>query len=299
MMARNKQKLSKSIFLLVGFTLMLIYTISFLIPVAWALLTSTKHEIDFMINKFGLPGAGLKVKDHTYYANYVYAYKNIIVQVKGLGNIKIVEQFYNSICYSVVATIMHTLTPCIAAYAVAKYNFKFGKVMYTIVIVTMILPIVGNMASSIQMAKWVGTYDNFWGIAIMKGGFLGTNFLIFYAAFKSLPNDFKEAAEIDGASQLQILLNVVFPLVKTTVSAIALLSFIGYWNDYTTALIYMPSRPTIAFGLYTFTHSSINESSFVTKQVAACMMVTVPIFIIFLLFKDKLIGNMAVGGIKG
>ena len=58
MMARNKQKLSKSIFLLVGFTLMLIYTISFLIPVAWALLTSIKHEIDFMINKFGVPGAG-------------------------------------------------------------------------------------------------------------------------------------------------------------------------------------------------------------------------------------------------
>ena len=250
-----------------------------------------------MINKFGWPDT--KAKDYCFYENYVYAFNNIKIKVKGIGTFNTIGMLYNSICYSVIATIMHTLTPCIAAYAVAKYNFKFGKFMYTIVIVTMVLPIVGNLASSIQMAKWVGTYDNFWGIAIMKGGFLGTNFLIFYAAFKSLPNDFKEAAEIDGASQLQILLTVVLPLVRTTISAIALLSFIGYWNDYTTALIYMPSRPTIAYGLYTFTRTSTNESSFVTKHVAACMMVTLPIFIVFLLFKDKLIGNMAVGGIKG
>ena len=133
----------------------------------------------------------------------------------------------------------------------------------------------------------------------MKGHFLGANFLIYYASFKSLPNDYKEAAEIDGASQLQILLNVVVPLIKTTIGAIALLSFIGYWNDYTTAMIYLPSRPTIAYGLYYFTHSTINEASYVTVGIAACMLVTIPIFIVFLIFRNKLIGNMAVGGIKG
>lgn len=280
------------VFIIAGLVLLLVYSISFLVPVFWSLMTSLKKEIEFMLDKFALPKS-------FYIDNYIYAFDKIAVPVKGLGNIYIVEQFYNSICYAITSTIMHALTPCIAAYAVAKYNFKFGKVMYMIVIVTMILPIVGNLASSIQMAKWTGIYDNFWGIAISKGSFLGTNFLIYYAAFKSLPNDFKEAAEIDGASQLQILLTIVLPLVKTTISAIALLSFIGYWNDYTTAMIYMPSRPTIAYGLYVFTHSTDNKSSFVTVWVSACMMVSLPIFIVFLLFKDKLIGNMAVGGIKG
>ncbi|MBO7344395.1 MAG: carbohydrate ABC transporter permease [Clostridia bacterium] len=296
-MTKNKEKKSRNIFLAIGFILMLVYTISFLVPVVWAIITSTKTELDFMTNIFGWPKK--MGKNYTFYNNYVFAYNNMKVGVKGIGNIYIVEMFYNAICYSVTSTIMHTLPPCIAAYAGAKYNFKFGKVMYTIVIVTMILPIVGNMASSIQMAKWVGVYDTFWGIAIMKGSFLGTNFLIFYAAFKSLPNDFKEAAELDGASQLHILLFIILPLVKTTISAIALLSFIGYWNDYSTALIYMPSKPTIAYGLYAFTHTSSNEASFVTVRVAACMMVTLPIFIVFVLFKDKLVGNMAVGGIKG
>ena len=194
---------------------------------------------------------------------------------------------------------MHVLTPCIAAYAVAKYNFKFGKFMYGIVIVTMILPVVGNLPSQIQMAKFTGAYDNLLGVAVMKGHFLGTNFLIFYAAFKSLPNDFKEAAEMDGASQLQVLLQIVLPLVKTTIGAIALLSFITYWNDYTTAMIFLPNMPTIAYGLQYFTSSSLNEASTLPVKIAACTMVIIPIFIVFVIFKDKLIGNMAVGGIKG
>ena len=191
------------------------------------------------------------------------------------------------------------VTPCIAAYAVAKYDFKLGKLMYGIVIVTMILPTIGNLASEIQVAKFVGAYNSIFGVAIMKGHFLGTNFLIFYASFKSLPNDYKEAAEIDGASQFRILTSIVLPLVSTTIGAIALLSFISYWNDYTTAMIYLPDRPTIAYGLYRFTTGSTNESNYVTRRMAACMLVTVPIFVVFLVFKDKLIGNMAVGGIKG
>jgi len=58
-------------------------------------------------------------------------------------------------------------------------------------------------------------------------------------------------------------------------------------------MIYLPSRPTIAYGLYYFTHSSTNESSYVTVGIAACMLVTIPIFLVFLLFKNKLVGNMA------
>ena len=79
----------------------------------------------------------------------------------------------------------------------------------------------------------------------------------------------------------------------------ALLSFITYWNDYTTAMIFLPNMPTIAYGLQYFTSSSLNEASTLPVKIAACTMVIIPIFIVFVIFKDKLIGNMAVGGIKG
>ncbi len=294
-MRKNKIKhnqFGKSAFTVAGLVLLFLYTVSFLAPLFWALFTSFKTELDFMRNTFGFPSKFIL-------DNYIYVFDNLAAPVPRVGNIYIVEMFYNSICYTVLCTLTHTFTPFICAYAVAKFDFKFGKFIYGIVIVTLILPIIGNLASSIQVSKAVGFYDNLFGVAIMKGYFIGTNFLIYYASFKSLPNDFKEAAEIDGASQFQILTRVVTPLVKTTIGAVALLSFISYWNDYTTAMIYLPSRPTIAYGLYYFTHSSTNEASYVTVAIAACMLVTIPIFIVFLIFKNKLVGNMAVGGIKG
>lgn len=289
---RNKIKTSKGFFVGGGLVLLILYTVIFLVPLLWAFLVSFKDELDFMTNVFGLPQKWLL-------SNYKYVFKEMAVPVSGVGDIFIEEMFFNSICYTVLCTIMHTLTPCICAYAVARYNFKFGKFIYGIVIVTMILPTIGNLASEIQVAKALHLYDTLIGVAIMKGHFLGTNFLIFYASFKSLPSGFREAAEMDGASQAQIFFKISLPLVKTTIGAIALLSFITYWNDYNTAMIYLPSKPTVAYGLYRFTHSTTNKASFVTVAVAACMTVTIPIFIVFILFRNKLMGNLTVGGIKG
>ena len=288
----KKFKSNKSLFMIIGMILLLIYTISFLVPLFWALLSSIRREIFFIPKPFAWP-------EEFYFDNYKTVWKMMAVPTDAYGNKYMEEMFFNSICYSVVCTIMHTFTPCIAAYAVAKYNFKFGKFMYGIVIVTMILPVIGNLPSQIQVAKFTGAYDNLLGVAIMKGHFLGTNFLIFYASFKSLPNDYKEAAEIDGASQLQILLKIVLPLVKTTIGAIALLSFITFWNDYTTPMIFLPNMPTIAYGLHYFTSSSLTEASSLPVKIAACTIVIIPILLVFIAFKNKLIGNMAVGGIKG
>lgn len=289
---KNRIKASKGLFVSIGLALLILYTVIFLMPLLWAFLVSFKGELDFMSNIFGLPKKWLL-------SNYSYVFKNMAVPVSGVGDIFIEEMFFNSMCYTLLCTFTHTITPCICAYAVARYRFKFGKFIYGIVIVTMILPTIGNLASEIQVAKTLGFYDTLIGVAIMKGHFLGTNFLIFYAAFRSLPDGFREAAEMDGASQAQIFFRISLPLVKTTIGAIALLSFITYWNDYNTAMIYLPSKPTVAYGLYRFTHSTTNKASFVTVAVAACMTVTIPIFFVFVLFRNKLMGNLTVGGIKG
>jgi ABC-type glycerol-3-phosphate transport system permease component len=294
-MKQSKNNLGRHIFLIVGLILLTTYSISFLMPLFWALMTSFKEEIEFMLDKFAMPS-------NFNLANYYTAFRTMRVPISFAGGTAYVytwEMIYNSLCYTILCTITHTLTPCITAYAVARFNFKFGKIIYSIVIVTMILPVIGNLASEIQVSKFLGFYDSLFGLAIMKGHFLGINFLIFYAAFKGIPKDYSEAAEIDGASQWKIMTQIMFPIVKSTISAVALLSFITYWNDYTTPMIYLPSRPTIAYGLYYFNQTTTNEANFVTVRIAASMLVSIPILIVFLLFKNRLMGNVAVGGIKG
>ena len=294
-------KVSKSkkltLFSIIGFTLLIIYTISFISPMFWVLNSSFKQEIDFMLGTFDIVNA------NTFYAgNYLAAFDmmKVPVVIDGVScYIGFAEMMFNSVVYSVICTVTHTLVPCVTAYCVAKYNFKFSKIIYTIVVVTMILPTIGNLASSIQVSKWFYTYDSFLGLGVMKGYFIGTNFLIFYACFKGISYEYTEAAEMDGASQWQVMTKVVFPLAGPTISAVALITFITYWNDYTTPMIYLPSHPTIAYGLYYFCNTSLQGASFVTVRLAACMIVSIPILLVFIIFRNKLMGNMTVGGLKG
>lgn len=295
MMIKALKNKNISIFLIIGFILLFVYAISFLTPLIWSFNTSFKEEIDFMNSKFSIASA-LNFK------NYQAAFNIMSVPIIENGRsiqIYSIEMVYNALLYATLSTFTHTLTPCITAYAVAKLNNKFGRVIYGIVIVTMILPIIGNLASEIQIARMLGVYDNLFGVAIMKGHFLGTNFLIFYAAFKSVPDDFTEAAYIDGASEWKVLSKINLPLIKTTIAAIALLSFISFWNDYTTPMIYLPTKPTISYGLFYFNTTTTNEANFVTVKIAGCMLVSIPIFVVFMFTKDKLIGNLTFGGVKG
>ncbi|HIZ09258.1 MAG TPA: carbohydrate ABC transporter permease [Candidatus Borkfalkia avicola] len=293
---RIKKRTLRQIFPLIFFVLLLIYCISLLIPMAWALMSSLKSRLDFRMDPLGFPTSFA-------WENYVSAFNALYIQVSagaGVRNVYLLEMFGYTLAYAVGATIAATLAHMVVAYICAKYTrFRITKVLYTIVIVTMILPIVGSLPSEMQVVRTLGLYNNILGAWIMKATFLGTHFLIFYATFKGISWEYAEAAFMDGASHARVMFQIMFPLAKTTVSAIALLSFIGFWNDANMSMIYMPDIPTVAYGLFRFQFSTGQESSSITVQLAGCTIVMFPIFVLYMCFKKQLIGNIAIGGIKG
>ena len=293
---RIKKRTLRQIFPLIFFVLLLVYCISLLIPMAWALMSSLKTRLDFRMDPLGFPTSFA-------WENYVSAFNALYIQVSagaGVRNVYLLEMFGYTLAYAVGATIAATLAHMVMAYICAKYTrFRITKVLYTIVIVTMILPIVGSLPSEMQVVRTLGLYNNILGAWIMKATFLGTHFLIFYATFKGISWEYAEAAFMDGASHARVMFQIMFPLAKTTVSAIALLSFIGFWNDANMSMIYMPDIPTVAYGLFRFQFSTGQESSSITVQLAGCTIVMFPIFVLYMCFKKQLIGNIAIGGIKG
>jgi ABC-type glycerol-3-phosphate transport system permease component len=78
-----------------------------------------------------------------------------------------------------------------------------------------------------------------------------------------------------------------------------LLQFIGYWNDYQTPMIYLPSHPTIAYGLFYSLFNSTPAFSYVGAKLASSMIVLLPILLVFLFSHKRLLGNITMGGIKG
>jgi ABC-type glycerol-3-phosphate transport system permease component len=161
------------------------------------------------------------------------------------------------------------------------------------------LPIVGSLPSEIAVSQQLGLYDTFLGLWIMRGNFLNTYFLIFFAQFKMIPRDYTEAAKIDGAHPFTIMTKIIFPLAGGTIATVLVLAFIGYWNDFQIPMVYLPSHPVAAYGMYYFQTSRGSALDYVPIQMAGVLIMALPIVIFYGIFNKKLNVNLSVGGIKG
>ena len=291
-----KRKKKTPLFAIIILIVLIVYMISLILPMVWALYTSFKDIVDFQIDSI-FPAFPFKFEP------YITAFENFSMLVNdGQGGTKLVTfeiMILYSLVYSLGCAIIQTAVICVTAYTTSRFNFKFDKVVYNTVIITMILPIVGSLPSELRMARLFGLYNKLYGMFIMKAHFLGMYYLVFHAMFRGIPKDYDEAAYIDGANNFVVFFKIILPLASGTFLTIALINFIGYWNDYTTPLVYMPDYPTIALGLYDFVQSTVPAKVAKPVKLAACMLVFLPNFAIFLIFRNKLIGNISMGGLKG
>lgn len=305
----SKRKSSKSrftgltIFMLV---VLILYSVSLFALLFYGLITSFKcgiigtleYRLEYMPgNPYGLP--------KTWYWNFTFVFKNFIVQATdpmGIGapiKVGIGTMFGNSIFYSLGCAFFHTFVMCITAYGCARFPYKYSKIVHTTVIVVMIIPIVGNAPSELAMAIRLGIYNTIWGMWIMRANFLGMYFLVFYDIFKSLPSSYTEAAKIDGADNWSILFKIILPLASNTFLTILLINFIQMWNDYQIPLLYLPSYPTVAYGLFGAVNSTVKGLETTPMRLAAAIIMLIPILIVFLCTQKRLLGNLTMGGVKG
>ena len=286
-----------NIFALVLLLVLCLYSVILAVMFGWSMITSFKDTFDYILNPFGLPSTW-------HFENYTGVFSTIRVRV-GLASggtqrwVYMGEMFFNSLLYSLGCAVVGTMTPCCVAYLTAKYNFRLNKVIHTVVVIAMILPIVGSLPSELELVKKLGLYNHIWGMFLLKANFLGMYFLVFYAAFRNLSWEYAEAAFVDGASHFTVMTRIMIPLVKSTIFAVGLLMFIGFWNDYQTPMLYIPDHPTVAYGVFQFSNSGETGASSVPVVLAGSIVTMIPILVVFILFKDKFIGNLTVGGIKG
>ena len=280
---------------IIAFLLIALYTAVLLYLLLWGLLTAFKDEWDFVVGKniFGLPS-----KEFGWcFTNFKDAYELFEVQIKGTNYASAIQQYGNSLLYAGGVTVVAVLSKLLVAYAVAKYNFFLKKILYFIAIFVMLLPIVGSLPSMLRVLRFLGIYDTYLGVLFMNCGFTGMYFLLYHAAFSSISDTYREAAEIDGAGHFTVLFKIMMPLVSSTTFAISIMTFIQLWNAYEQPMLYLPSMPTIAYGLFQFSKSS--HSANAPALMSAAYMVCIPTIILFIIFRDKIMVNVSVGGIKG
>ena len=278
--------------------LMILYVISFVYPILWALSTSFKNMEFWMMemNPNALPPS-------LDFSNYVTVVKELTVQTtvagKGYRDVAIPEMFFNTVVYVFGTAFFSTLAPCVVGYAAGRFNFKFNSVLTGTVIVSMTLPIVGSTPSMLRIVKLLGLFDNQIGPWIMGMSYLGMYYLIFHSFFKGVPKEYSEAAQIDGASNLRIFLLIILPMAAGTFLTVFLLQCISLWNNYQTTLMYMPSYPTLALGLYFFKFGGQTIYTEPPYEMAGALLLAIPVVVVFAIFSDRIMGKVSMGGIKG
>jgi len=284
------------IFQIIMFVWLVLLAASFLFMILWGFFTSLKSVEEFLFNIIGLP------KKPTF-ANYPFVYKHYyVLTADPVTNFPyrayVPELFFNTVIYVFGCGLAATALPFLMAYANVKFTYKFNKIIYAFVIAAMIVPIVGAAPSEMRMARLLGLYNTRFGLPIMRSHFLGMYFLIMCAAFKGIPKELSEAAYVDGASEFRVMLQIVMPMALNVFGVVLLLKCIEFWNEYTAALLYQPSYPTLAVGLFQLSFTTINGLSFVPMRMVACYILMLPLFILFIIFHDKMMGKLQLGGIK-
>lgn len=279
-----------------AYAVLILYSLIIIYLLFFAVITALKNNYDFTNdhNIFGLPNVG---KYALSLENFQNAVEYMKIQIRGREYAGVFAQFIYALMYAFGCTIANVFSKVFAAYFCSKFKTKFGRILYVVSVVAMILPVVGTMASTIRIMRLLNIYNTYQGIVLYNASFWGPYFLVFYAAFKGIPDTYAEAARMDGAGHFMIFFRIHIPLIAPTIFAVAILQFIMFWNDYQTPLVYLESMPTISYGLYRFSTTSHADNA--PALLSASLLVCIPIVILFVLFKNMIMQNMTAGGIKG
>ncbi len=205
----------------------------------------------------------------------------------------------NSAIVTIGCVIGNLFSCALAAYAFARMEFFAKRLMFAIMLVTIMIPIHVIIVPQYIMFAQMGMVNTFWPIILPK--FLATDaFYIFLMVqfIRGIPRELDEAARIDGANHFRIFFQIILPLMMPALAATAVFTFIGSWNDFFSALIYLTKNEvrTVPVALRGFIDAT-GSSSF-GPMFAMSIVSLVPVFFAFLFGQKYLVKGIATTGLK-
>jgi len=200
--------------------------------------------------------------------------------------------------FLVIANVVLTLLSCsLIAYAFARLHWPGRDFCFVLMLATMMIPPQVVMIPHFLIWKFIGAYNTL--TPLWLGSAFGNAFFIFLLRqfLKGVPRDLEDAARIDGCGFLRIYWHVMLPLIKPSLAAIAIFTFMATWNDFIGPLIYIADQRLypLAFGLYAF---SVQVGNNPALTMAASLLMTLPVIIIFFFAQRYFIQGITLTGMK-
>lgn len=259
---------------------------SYLYICLWPVLAATRTHTEIIMDPFGLPTI-------IHWENFRDVFRLLEVNGNNFWNM-----LFNSLYFSVGGVFIGQMTTMSFAYCCTKYKFPGSNLPYTIILITMTLPLYGSGGALYELIYNLGLVDSYWHILLAFSGGMGVNFLYYRAVFQNTSDSYAEAAMMDGAGAFQIWFKVMMPMAKPIFGALFLLGWIADWNNYGSAMIYLPNLPTLPVGIYQFETEMIYTAR-LDILFAACAIMALPAVILYALFNKTITTSVSFGGLKG
>ena len=254
--------------------------IIFVLPYIWMILNSFKSTREILMNP-----------------------KNIIPESFTLaGYEKVLTQspfftwFKNSAFITITNTVVILFVSALVGYVFSKFEFRFKNILFIIILATMMVPAQTTMIPSFLLISKLGLYNT--AGALILPSFVNAFGIYLCKQFcDEIPKEIIESAKLDGASDLKIFFKIVIPMIRPALGALAIFTFLTYWNDYLNPLIMLSEvkKMTLPLALSFFAQQHMADLS---AQMAASALIMIPVTIVFLAFQKQFIKGIAMTGMK-
>lgn len=278
-----KRKITKSkvIFLVITFVIF-VFSFSFIFPFIWLTYTAFKPESEFIMSTVALP-------EGFYFGN--------IINIFSRPDMATV--FLNSAFNSLISVFFVVAIAFILGYVLARFHFRGRGVVYGFFLAGMIVPIHALLIPIFIQFRNMSMLDNRFTLIMPYIAFSLPVAMYLYDSFiRSIPKEIDEATFMDGGSYINIMARILFPICRPITATVLILSFLSLWNEFPFALVLITSSQlrTVPIWLTFFRGQYLVN---IPLQLTAMLVASLPVVILFLVFKNRIMEGMAAGAIKG
>ena len=292
----SKRGKGEKIVFAIVFVIFVLYAVSLIAPFLFLFINSLKGGLEYINDRNA--SASFALPDKWLFSNYVEAFTSMKM-VDSMGNdIYLPTMLFNSLWYTFACVVCGVAASTLTGYCLAKYRFKLRGFFYGIAIFSMTIPIIGSTGASFRLMTILGIYNTPLFPFLNNFGGFGFNFLVMYGFFANLPWSYAEAVFIDGVGHGTAFFRVMLPQAWPPMLTLAIMAFIGAWNDYMTVLLYLPDYPTLASGIYRI-QLSLTRGGNYPVYFAGLLVSTIPVIALYGGFSNTIMQNFTVGGLKG
>lgn len=287
----------RSVYDIVSFVLITIVAVLFTFPLYWIITGSFKTKMDIMsVTPVWWPTEW--VMDN--YNTLMSKRSAPLFEFFGITGPSIpaaIRWVVNTVFMSVTSMILTCITAAMAGYALAKKRFIGRGILFSLIVCAMALPKQVILIPLIREMSALNLYDTLWAAIIPIVGWPFGVFLLKQFC-EGVPGEMIEAARIDGAGEIRTFVDVVVPMIKPGIGALAIFTFINSWNDYFMQLIMLTSNSKLTISLGIATMQAENSTDY-GLLMAGSALAAVPIIVVFLIFQKYFTKGITLGAVKG